>query len=117
MINIRSFLGRFKKEDIPESKEMDQKVRKRRFGSRIDPILEREFYRWMQIQEKIENKIEKYNNRINTITHAITLIKQNDKQLKEKIQLAQNTIFMYKRRIEELEQKLAEEKERKLDDS
>lgn len=115
MISFRRLKERFAKKSIPESKELDQEVRKRRFGSKIDPILEREFYRWMQFQEKIEIRIEKYKEKINRITNAITYLKQSDKQFKEKMQFAQQQIFQYKNSIERLEYKLTEEKEKKLD--
>jgi hypothetical protein len=115
MISFRRLKERFAKKNIPESKELDQEVRKRRFGSKIDPILEREFYRWMQFQEKIEIRIEKYKEKINRITNAITYLKQSDKQFKEKMQFAQQQIFQYKNSIERLEYKLTEEKEKKLD--
>lgn len=115
MINLRKLKERFSKKDVPESKELDQEVRKRRFGSKIDPILEREFYRWMLFQEKIEKRIERFKERINGITNAITYLKQTDKQFKEKMQFAQQQIFHYKNSIERLESKLAEEKEKKLD--
>ena len=115
MISLRKIRERFTKKSIPESKEMDQEVRKKRFGSKIDPILEREFYRWMQFQEKIEIRIERFKERINKITNAITYLKQTDKQFKEKMEFAQQQMFHYKNAIEKLESKLSEEKEKKLD--
>lgn len=115
MINFKKLKERLIKPDIPESKELDQKIRKRRFGSKIDPILEREFYRWMLFQEKIEKRIKRCKEKIDKITTAITYLKQTDKKFKEKIQFAQEQIFHYKNVIERFDSELAEKKEKKLD--
>lgn len=115
MISFQKLKERFIKPDIPESKELDQKVRKRRFGSKIDPILEREFYRWMLFQEKIEKRIKRCKGKIDKITTAITYLKQTDKEFKKKIKYAQEQIFLYKNMIERFDSKLTEEKEKKLD--
>lgn len=115
MISLGRIRERFKKAELPESKELDQEVRKKTFGSDIDPILEKEFYRWMVFQEKIETKLQYYKGKIDKITIGITNLREKDKYFNEKIKRSQELIFVFKNFIEIQNSKLIEEKEKKLD--
>lgn len=104
----------WKKEDIPISSEVDQKVRKKRFGIKIDPMMEKEFYDYLEFEKKISKKTERYNERIKETMELINRTKATD--FKTSQDYLQIKLFYFQKKIDYIQSLKSEKRIRKYDE-
>ena len=81
MLKLKQFKNKllfWKKEEIPISSEIDQNLRQKRFGFRIDPMMEKEFYDYLEFEKRVNRKYDRYNVKIKEVMELINKTKSTD---------------------------------------
>ena len=88
-----------------KSEKRDKKLREKRFATKINPMMEREFYEFLEFEKIIDKKIRNQKDKLGKTLELINSLKKQDFP-KFNLYL-QTKLFYHKDRLEQLEMKKA----------